>query len=105
MGDKAEDQLKGALDKFCAEWNEEKKCSDDDKSDKKMKWKLNAGDGAFYGPKIDIKLFDSLNREHQCGTIQLDFQLPLRFGLSYSTKTDGSKKKNKGDDKKENEVI
>merc|ERR1711933_312300 len=57
------------------------------------------------GPKIDIKLFDSLKREHQCGTIQLDFQLPLRFGLSYSTKTDGSKKKNKGDDKKENEVI
>merc|ERR1719203_1931109 len=102
--DKAEDQLKGALDKFCAEWNEEKKCNaNDDGDEKKMKWKLNAGDGAFYGPKIDIKLFDSLNREHQCGTIQLDFQLPLRFGLSYSTKTDGSKKKK--DDKKENDAV
>ena len=44
-------------------------------------WKLNPGDGAFYGPKIDIKVFDSLNRPHQCGTVQLDFQLPIRFNL------------------------
>lgn len=36
-------------------------------------WKLNPGDGAFYGPKIDIKVFDALKRQHQCGTIQLDF--------------------------------
>ena len=36
-------------------------------------WKLNAGDGAFYGPKIDIKVFDALKRPHQCGTVQLDF--------------------------------
>jgi len=43
------------------------------------------GDGAFYGPKIDIELNDALGRGHQCGTIQLDFQLPLRFNLRYQT--------------------
>ncbi len=42
--------------------------------------------GAFYGPKIDIKLKDSLGREHQCGTIQLDFQLPINFKLKYKDK-------------------
>ncbi|KAH8741483.1 threonyl-tRNA synthetase [Cryptosporidium ryanae] len=48
-------------------------------------WKVNPGDGAFYGPKIDIMLWDALNRQHQCGTIQLDFQLPIRFNLQYRT--------------------
>eukprot|EP00092_Neocalanus_flemingeri_P024362 GFUD01026418.1.p1 GENE.GFUD01026418.1~~GFUD01026418.1.p1 ORF type:complete len:743 (-),score=268.24 GFUD01026418.1:167-2395(-) len=48
-----------------------------------LQWKLNPGDGAFYGPKIDITLQDALKRQHQCATIQLDFQLPLRFNLSY----------------------
>ena len=48
-------------------------------------WKINPGDGAFYGPKIDIKLFDALGRTHQCGTVQLDFQLPIRFNLMYKT--------------------
>nr|XP_044614464.1 threonine--tRNA ligase, mitochondrial isoform X3 [Equus asinus] len=46
-------------------------------------WDLNPGDGAFYGPKIDVHLHDALGRSHQCGTIQLDFQLPLRFDLQY----------------------
>ncbi|XP_021570876.1 threonine--tRNA ligase, mitochondrial isoform X3 [Carlito syrichta] len=46
-------------------------------------WDLSSGDGAFYGPKIDVHLHDALGRPHQCGTIQLDFQLPLRFGLQY----------------------
>ncbi|EER17786.1 conserved hypothetical protein [Perkinsus marinus ATCC 50983] len=46
---------------------------------------LNPGDGAFYGPKIDIRLRDALNRYHQCGTIQLDFNLPIRFNLQYRT--------------------
>lgn len=50
-----------------------------------------AGDGAFYGPKIDILMKDALGREWQMGTIQLDFQQPLRFGLSYIDK-DGQKK-------------
>merc|ERR1712117_516251 len=48
-----------------------------------LPWTLNPGDGAFYGPKIDITLQDALRRSHQCATIQLDFQLPLRFNLGY----------------------
>lgn len=51
-------------------------------------WAINAGDGAFYGPKIDIKIYDALKRRHQCATLQLDFQLPIRFNLQYQT--DGS---------------
>ncbi|CXI42996.1 threonine--tRNA ligase, putative [Plasmodium berghei] len=54
-----------------------------------VEWKLNEGDGAFYGPKIDIVLKDSLNRSHQCGTVQLDFQLPIRFNLQYKNKEYG----------------
>ncbi len=46
-------------------------------------WVLNPGDGAFYGPKIDLKMSDALGREWQMGTIQLDYQLPERFDLSY----------------------
>ncbi|VDD93447.1 unnamed protein product [Enterobius vermicularis] len=46
-------------------------------------WELNPGDGAFYGPKIDISIQDALRRYHQCATIQLDFQLPQRFDLIY----------------------
>ncbi|XP_068998804.1 threonine--tRNA ligase 1, cytoplasmic-like isoform X2 [Embiotoca jacksoni] len=46
-------------------------------------WELNPGDGAFYGPKIDIQIKDAIGRQHQCATIQLDFQLPLRFDLQY----------------------
>lgn len=49
----------------------------------KLAYKLNKGDGAFYGPKIDFHLKDSLNREWQCGTIQLDFAMPDRFDLKY----------------------
>ncbi|KAM0687061.1 Threonine--tRNA ligase 2 [Conglomerata obtusa] len=50
---------------------------------KEYKYELNEGDGAFYGPKIDIVLEDALGRKNQCATIQLDFQLPERFELSY----------------------
>lgn len=57
-----------------------------------MEYKLNEGDGAFYGPKIDFHLEDSIGRSWQCGTIQLDFQLPQRFDLSYIGK-DGEKHK------------
>ncbi|CUS23306.1 LAQU0S09e01816g1_1 [Lachancea quebecensis] len=49
-------------------------------------WELNPGDGAFYGPKIDIKISDALRRWHQCATIQLDFQLPNRFELEFKSK-------------------
>jgi threonyl-tRNA synthetase len=47
------------------------------------KYKINEGDGAFYGPKIDFHLKDSIGRTWQCGTIQLDFNLPERFDLTY----------------------
>lgn len=63
--DNAEKALAACLDKFG------------------KKWDVNPGDGAFYGPKIDIQLTDALKRKHQCATIQLDFQLPIRFDLSY----------------------
>lgn len=49
-------------------------------------WTLNEGDGAFYGPKIDIKVLDCYQRKHQLGTFQLDFNLPLRFNLQYKEK-------------------
>ena len=52
-------------------------------------WKINPGDGAFYGPKLDFKLRDSMNRIWQCGTIQLDMQLPGRFDCTYITKDGG----------------
>ena len=48
-------------------------------------YEVNAGDGAFYGPKIDLQIKDALGREWQCGTVQLDFQLPHNFGLTYVT--------------------
>ncbi len=54
--------------------------------------KINPGDGAFYGPKLDFHVTDSLGREWQCGTIQLDMQLPERFDLTYVDK-DGEKKR------------
>ncbi|NXC42651.1 SYTC protein, partial [Penelope pileata] len=52
-------------------------------------WELSRGDGAFYGPKIDIRIQDALGRHHQCGTIQLDFQMPERFGLEYASPAGG----------------
>lgn len=61
----AESSLKGALDEL------------------NLNYKINEGDGAFYGPKIDFHLEDSIGRTWQCGTIQLDFQLPQRFELEY----------------------
>lgn len=75
---KAEKALADSLTRFC------------DKSGKK--WTENPGDGAFYGPKIDITIQDALRRSHQCATIQLDFQLPIRFDLSYIA-DDGEKHK------------
>lgn len=53
-------------------------------------WELNEGDGAFYGPKIDIMISDALRRWHQCATIQLDFQLPQRFELQYQDQADAN---------------
>lgn len=56
-----------------------------------IEYQINEGDGAFYGPKIDFVVEDSLNRRWQLGTIQLDFSMPSRFGLEY-VDADGSKK-------------
>ena len=63
--DFAEDQLKKALE------------------ERGIEYEINPGDGAFYGPKIDFHLLDAAKREWQCGTIQLDFQLPQNFDLTY----------------------
>lgn len=72
-------------------WNAAEKSLTDALNASGQKWNLNPGDGAFYGPKIDITVTDALRREHQCGTIQLDFQLPQRFKLAYVTES-GEKK-------------
>eukprot|EP00526_Cylindrotheca_closterium_P008553 CAMPEP_0113625776 /NCGR_PEP_ID=MMETSP0017_2-20120614/13319_1 /TAXON_ID=2856 /ORGANISM="Cylindrotheca closterium" /LENGTH=822 /DNA_ID=CAMNT_0000535911 /DNA_START=73 /DNA_END=2541 /DNA_ORIENTATION=+ /assembly_acc=CAM_ASM_000147 len=69
LWDKAEASLALAMDDFAGKGN----------------WRVNPGDGAFYGPKIDIKVMDAMDRVHQCATIQLDFQLPIRFDLKYTT--------------------
>lgn len=74
------------------EWNSAEKALEESLNKFGQPWKLNPGDGAFYGPKIDITILDALKRPHQCGTIQLDFQLPIRFNLSYVSET-GEKKK------------
>jgi threonyl-tRNA synthetase len=74
LWDKAEAALKNVLDA------------------KKFAYRINPGDGAFYGPKIDFHIKDCLNRSWQCGTIQLDFQMPERFELEY-TDADGAKKR------------
>jgi threonyl-tRNA synthetase len=70
LWEEAEDGLRKALDTFGKPWKE------------------NPGDGAFYGPKIDITLYDAMKRPHQCGTIQLDFQAPIRFNMLYKSDHD-----------------
>ncbi|AXG40552.1 threonine--tRNA ligase (plasmid) [Enterococcus gilvus] len=65
MWDKAENSLKEVLDSLG------------------YNYAINEGDGAFYGPKIDIHIKDALNRSHQCATVQLDFQMPEKFDLSF----------------------
>ena len=57
----------------------------------KLKYEINKGEGAFYGPKIDFVLRDTIGRDWQCGTLQVDLNLPGRLGASYVDK-DGSKK-------------
>merc|ERR1712179_304491 len=64
-------------------WDQAEKDLSEALDESGLSWKINPGDGAFYGPKIDVTLYDALRRQHQCGTIQLDFQLPLRFNLGY----------------------
>lgn len=72
-------------------WNKAEKTLREILDKSKKPYSVAEGDGAFYGPKIDILMKDSLGREWQMGTIQLDFQQPLRFELYYTDK-DGSRK-------------
>lgn len=73
-------------------WNEAEKALTDSLNEFGRPWKLNPGDGAFYGPKIDVTLQDALRRTFQCGTVQLDFQQPERFNLNYVSES-GEKKR------------
>ena len=73
-------------------WNEAEKALKEALEEKGMSYTINEGDGAFYGPKIDYHLEDAIGRTWQCGTIQLDFQLPQNFELTYVAE-DGSKKR------------
>jgi len=108
MPDQIKEEIRGALDflscvystfgftytlklstrpeKFLGEietWDKAEKMMEESLNESGLAWKLNPADGAFYGPKIDITLMDALRRQHQCATIQLDFQLPIRFNLTY----------------------
>uniref|UniRef100_A0A8C5BWF9 threonine--tRNA ligase n=1 Tax=Gadus morhua TaxID=8049 RepID=A0A8C5BWF9_GADMO len=74
-----------------AVWNQAEKQLENSLNEFGEPWKLNPGDGAFYGPKIDIQIKDAIGRYHQCATIQLDFQLPIRFNLNFVGK-DGEDK-------------
>jgi threonyl-tRNA synthetase len=73
-------------------WDKAEKALENVLKKRKMKFKINKGDGAFYGPKIDFHLEDSLGRTWQCGTIQADFSMPERFELEY-TDSNNSKKR------------
>uniref|UniRef100_A0A671QSP2 threonine--tRNA ligase n=1 Tax=Sinocyclocheilus anshuiensis TaxID=1608454 RepID=A0A671QSP2_9TELE len=87
-------------EKFLGEpevWDQAEKQLENSLNDFGEKWVLNPGDGAFYGPKIDIQIKDAIGRYHQCATIQLDFQLPIRFNLTFVS--------HDGDDKKRPVII
>ncbi|XP_041855734.1 threonine--tRNA ligase 1, cytoplasmic [Melanotaenia boesemani] len=112
--DQIEEEIKGCLDflrtvyevfgftfklnlstrpeKFLGEpgvWDQAEKQLENSLNDFGEKWVLNPGDGAFYGPKIDIQIKDAIGRYHQCATIQLDFQLPIRFNLTFVSRDGG----------------
>jgi threonyl-tRNA synthetase len=66
-----------------AQWDIAEKALEDALITRGINYTINPGDGAFYGPKIDFHLVDSIGRTWQCGTLQLDFQMPERFELEY----------------------
>nr|XP_046204207.1 threonine--tRNA ligase 1, cytoplasmic [Oncorhynchus gorbuscha] len=87
-------------EKFLGEpavWDQAEKQLENSLNEFGEKWVLNPGDGAFYGPKIDIQIKDAIGRYHQCATIQLDFQLPIRFNLTFVS--------HDGDDKQRPVII
>jgi len=73
------------------QWKKAEKGLEDALKNLKLKYKVNKGEGAFYGPKIDFHIKDSLGRNWQCATVQVDFQQPQRFDLSYVDR-DGKQK-------------
>jgi threonyl-tRNA synthetase len=73
-------------------WDKAEKALADALKAKKIDYKLNPGDGAFYGPKIDFHVKDAIGRSWQCGTIQLDFSMPEKFDLTYEAQN-GRKKR------------
>eukprot|EP00878_Enallax_costatus_P019740 GHUV01020834.1.p1 GENE.GHUV01020834.1~~GHUV01020834.1.p1 ORF type:complete len:437 (+),score=132.50 GHUV01020834.1:306-1616(+) len=70
-------------------WNKAEAALEEALNSTGREWVTNPGDGAFYGPKIDITVYDALRRKFQCATVQLDFQLPIRFDLTYATEGTG----------------
>jgi threonyl-tRNA synthetase len=93
--EKAEIELSTQPAKFIGtqqNWDIATQALKDSLEEKKIVYKINPGDGAFYGPKIDIKLKDALGRLWQCATIQCDFALPERFQMTY-TGEDGKDKR------------
>jgi len=79
-------ELSTRPEKFMGEietWNIAEKMLEDVLIDKKVNYRINPGDGAFYGPKIDFHIQDALGRSWQCATLQLDMQMPERFELEY----------------------
>ena len=79
-------ELSTRPDKFIGEvedWDNSESILEEVLKKKGFKYRINAGDGAFYGPKIDIKLQDAIGREWQCATVQLDYNIPKRFDLTY----------------------
>ena len=70
-----------------SQWDEAEAALEDALNRFGQPWTFNHGDGAFYGPKIDIQVYDALKRKNQCGTLQVDFQLPIRFNLQYQCET------------------
>ncbi|KAK7934379.1 hypothetical protein WMY93_005275 [Mugilogobius chulae] len=104
--DQIEEEIKGCLDFLRTAREVPGRATNLDQAEKQLenslnefgeKWVLNPGDGAFYGPKIDIQIKDAIGRYHQCATIQLDFQLPIRFNLTFVS--------HDGDDKKRPVII
>lgn len=89
--DRAEAALGGALKSFLASRQANGSSEKDSSSISNVRsadditLDIDEGGGAFYGPKVDVFVRDAIGREHQCATVQLDFQLPRRFGLSYKT--------------------
>jgi len=74
------------------DWDSSENILEEVLKNKGFRYKINKGDGAFYGPKIDIKLKDALGREWQCATVQLDYNIPKRFDVTYRA-SDGSQQR------------